>query len=121
MDWNKFCGRWNALLSVLASPQISDSNDAPSALKWPTTLKRRFCSTSSSPTLQCSKRGPIVAPTMSSSVPGVNMRPSTIVGLARTPIAARSTPRTRMFDVPFWPVMFAHVRLVGDFTCHWKL
>jgi hypothetical protein len=45
-----------------------------------------------------------VAPTTSSSVPGVNMRPSTIVGLARTPIAVRSTPRTRMFDVPFWPV-----------------
>ena len=95
--------RLSAGWSTALSPQISDSNAEPSAVKCPTTVKSRCPKRIFSPMPQPAKRGAMRLPTIASSVPGVNMRPSTILTAERTARPSGLIARTVTLEEPGCP------------------
>ena len=73
------------------------------AREVPDDCERPLLSWMRSPTRQLAKRRPIRRPMITSSVPGVNARPSVILIAGRRLSDVRSTPRTLTFDEPGCP------------------
>src|SRR6267142_1158975 len=76
------------------SPQISDSNAEPAAVKWQVTVQSRPAKRSVCPMPVCGKRCTRRLPTQTSARPDVGRCPSVTLTLDRTSQARSLTPRT---------------------------
>ena len=97
-DWNASPRNTGMICSF--SPQISDSNAEPLAVKRHTTVQSRPAKRSVSPTPVWSKRPAIFSPTQISDFPDSGRRPATTWMLERTDQTAGLTPRTTTLASP---------------------
>ncbi len=81
-----------------SAPHTSDSLPPPPASKMPTTRNLSWPIDRSWPSASDGKRPAILAPTITSPLPGSKSRPSVILKVGRTWRAAGPTPRTTTFD-----------------------